>query len=73
MHPFMRAATLSLFIWTSSVYADSCENVQLDFIVLKGDIVAKNIEDDVRKNLEVSWSCGREHGNIGIGYNLNSR
>ena len=69
----MRVATLSLLFWTSIVYADSCANVTLDFIVLKGDVVAKNIEDDVRKNLEVSWSCGREHGNIGIGYNLNSK
>ena len=32
----------------------SCKEEELDFIVLKGDVVAKNIEDDVRKNLEVS-------------------
>ena len=59
---FMRVATLSLLFWTSIVYADSCANVTLDFIVLKGDVVAKNIEDDVRKNLEVGLSRRWEYG-----------
>ena len=62
MHLFMRVATLSLLFWTSIVYADSCANVTLDFIVLKGDVVAKNIEDDVRKNLEVGLSRRWEYG-----------